>query len=57
MESMIVAPVAPDTDYKTQEVKYLVQRKRMQKGIGILSHGMTDAIAINYYVSCGNQLG
>jgi len=48
-ESFIVAPLAEDTDYETQQEKYLAQRKRIQKAIGILRLGMTDAIAVNYY--------
>jgi len=48
-ESVIVAPRVEDTDYETQEEKYLAQRKLIQKAIEILLLGMTDAIAINYY--------
>lgn len=50
-ENIITIPSTDDDKYETVYEKYLTQRKRTHKAIGILRLGMTDAIAINYYDS------
>ena len=48
-ESIIVAHREEAIDYKILKVKYLMQRKQIQKAIGILHLWMTDVIAVNHY--------